>query len=257
MSFALITGASKGIGRAIAFELAERGYHLVLVARSNELLETVKTELVSRYQIQVFVYVADLTESTVPKQLFEWCAQQQFPVSILVNNAGYGLSGPFESYPVSEHLNMIQLNCTSLVQMTYLFLPLLKQQPKAYVLNISSSSAYQAVPYLSLYAASKAFVLQFSRGLRYELRKSNVGITCISPGTTDTAFNTRANIGEKAMRAARKVQMTPAQVGKVAVESMLKGRAEVVVGLVNKLGGFFAWLLPKKLVERTAANLYE
>ena len=152
---------------------------------------------------------------------------------------------------------MLQVNCTALVQLTYLFLPQLKKQKQAYIMNIASSAAYQAVPFLSLYAGSKAMVLYFSRGLRHELRKSSVSVTCISPGATDTEFNSRAQVGAKAMKAAEKVIMTPEQVGKVAVESMFKKKAEVIVGVVNKLGSFLSWLLPKKLVETTTANLYE
>lgn len=108
-----------------------------------------------------------------------------------------------------------------------------------------------------MYAGTKALVLQFTRGLRHELRNTSVSVTCVSPGATDTEFNTRAQIGPKAMKAAEKVIMTPAQVGRVAVESMFKKKAEVIVGVVNKLGGFLSWLLPKKFVESTTAKLYQ
>jgi short-subunit dehydrogenase len=99
--------------------------------------------------------------------------------------------------------------------------------------------------------------LQFSRGLRHELRKTSVSITCISPGATDTEFNTRAKVGAKALKAAEKVIMQPNQVAKVAIESMFQQKTEVIVGVLNKLGGFLSWLLPKKIVESTTANLYE
>lgn len=257
MTFALLTGASKGIGKAMAFELAAKGYHLALVARSEDLLKQVKAEVEAKYKVRVEYLALDLSERGAAQKVFEWSQQNGFPLSVLVNNAGYGLSGAFESYPLSQHVNMIQVNCTTLVELCYLFLPQLKQQSQAYILNISSSSAYQAVPYLSLYASSKAMVLQFTRGLRHELRKSNVSVTCISPGATDTEFNTRAQVGPKAMKAAKKVIMQPEQVAKVAIDSMFKKKAEVLVGFVNKLGGFLAWLLPKKIVETTTANLYE
>lgn len=257
MSFALITGASKGIGKSMAFELAAKGYNLALVARSRDLLTQAAEELKAKHSIQVHVLAIDLSSPTSAKDVFHWTKQANLDISILVNNAGYGLSGAFQSYSLDQHVNMLQVNCATLVQLTYLFLPQLKQQKQAYLLNISSSSAYQAVPYLSLYAASKALVLQFSRGLRHELRKTTVSVTCVSPGATDTEFNTRAQVGAKAMKAAKKVIMTPDQVGKVAIDSMFNKKTEVIVGVVNKLGGFLSWLLPKKLVESTTANLYE
>jgi short-subunit dehydrogenase len=257
MSFALITGASKGIGKSMAFELAAKGYDLALVARSQDLLKQAADEIRTKHNVQVHYLAIDLSSTASAQEVFNWTKQNNFDVSILVNNAGYGLSGAFQSYSLEQHVNMLQVNCTTLVQLTYLFLPQLKQQKQSYILNISSSSAYQAVPYLSLYAASKAMVLQFSRGLRHELRKTSVSLTCISPGATDTEFNTRAQVGPKAMKAAKKVIMRPDQVAKVAIDSMFKKKTEVIVGAVNKLGGFLAWLLPKKLVESTTANLYE
>ncbi|HYO21858.1 MAG TPA: SDR family oxidoreductase [Flavisolibacter sp.] len=257
MAVALITGASKGIGKAMAFELATRGYNLAIVARSEELLKQIKADIEATYKVKVDYLATDLSSATAAQEVFNWASQHHFDVSVLVNNAGYGLSGAFESYPLDQHVNMLQVNCTTLVQLTYLFLPQLKKQSQAYILNISSSSAYQAVPYLSLYAGSKAMVLLFTRGLRHELRKTSVNVTCISPGATDTEFNSRAKIGPKAMKAAKKVMMTPEQVGKVAIDSMFSKKAEVVVGVLNKLGGLLSWLLPKKLVETTTANLYE
>ncbi|MBB1286688.1 SDR family oxidoreductase [Flavisolibacter sp. BT320] len=257
MSYALITGASKGIGKAIAFRLAAKGYNLALVARSEDLLQQVKTEIESKHKVTVAYLALDLSTPTGAQHVFQWASQQNFDTNVLVNNAGYGLSGAFESYPLEQHVNMLQVNCTALVQLTYLFLPQLKKQKQAYIMNIASSAAYQAVPFLSLYAGSKVLVLYFSRGLRHELRKTSVSVTCISPGATDTEFNSRAKVGPKAMKAAEKVIMTPEQVGNVAVESMFRKKAEVIVGVVNKLGSFLSWILPKKLVETTTANLYE
>jgi uncharacterized protein len=257
MAFAVITGASKGIGKAMAFELAAKGYDLALIARSEDLLRQAADEIKANFNIQVHFLALDLSSPTAAEHVYDWSKQNNFPVSVLINNAGYGLSGAFESYPLEQHVNMLQVNCTTLIQLTYLFLPQLKQQPNAYILNIASSAAYQAVPYLSLYAASKTLVLQFSRGLRHELRKTRVSVTCVSPGATDTEFNSRAQIGAKAMKAAEKVFMQPNQVAKVAIESMFSKRSEVVVGILNKLGSFLAWMLPKKLIESTTGKLYE
>ena len=257
MSFVLITGASKGIGKAIAFELAAKGYNLALVARSKDLLQQASDEIKEKHSVQVHHLAIDLSAANAAHEVFRWVQQNNFPVSILVNNAGFGLSGAFESYSLDQHLNMLQVNCIAPVQLTYLFLPVLKQQKQAHILNIGSSAAYQAVPFLSLYAASKALVLSFSRALRYELRKTSVNVTCVNPGSTDTEFNVRAQIGQKAMKTAQKVFMTPEQVGKAAVKAMFSKKPEVITGAINKIGGFLTWLLPKKVLEGGAASLYE
>jgi len=257
MEYALITGASKGIGRAIAEELASRKYNVLLVARSGELLQRAAAELSERHGVKADWLDLDLSALDAARNVYDWCIARQYKVSILVNNAGYGLSGPFEKYSLEQHLNMMQLNMTTLVGMTRLFLPELRMHPKAYIMNIASSAAYQAVPKLSLYAGTKSFVLSFSRGLHQELQGSPVSVTCVSPGATDTDFPNRAQLGEKGRKAAEKFNMTPASVAGIAVRAMLAGKAEVVTGFVNKVGAFMAWLLPKTLVERTAMKIYE
>lgn len=257
MAYALITGASKGIGLAIAHELARRKFDLLLVARSEALLQEVAQRLATTHGIKASFLAIDLAQEGAAQRVFDWCSQHGYSVQMLVNNAGYGLSGPFDSHSVAQHTDMLAVNTTALMQLCYLFLPQLRQQPKAYILNIGSSAAYQAVPGLSLYAASKAFVLSFSRGLRQDLKRSSVSVTCVCPGATDTDFVTRAQIGEKGRKAAERVNMTPAEVAKQAVDATLAGKAEVVTGLINEVGKFMAWLMPKGLVEQTAGSIYE
>ena len=152
---------------------------------------------------------------------------------------------------------MMQLNMGTVVEMVYQFLPELKKQPAAYIMNISSSSAYQALPFMSIYAASKSFVLQFSRGLSVQLEKTNVSITSVSPGPTDTEFVDRARIGQKGLDLAKKFNMTPAAVAKIAVNAMYSRKTEVITGVMNKLGAFLAWLLPKKTIEKASAKIYQ
>lgn len=257
MPYALITGASKGIGLAIAEELARQSFDVLLVARSELLLQRESGRLAATYGVKAEYLVVDLAEGTAAQRVYDWCVGQGYAVKMLVNNAGYGLSGPFESHALSEHLAMLSVNNGALVQLCHLFLPQLRQQSRAYILNIGSSAAYQAVPGLSLYAASKAFVLQFSRALRQELKRTPVSVTCVCPGATDTGFIERARIGEKGRKAAERVNMTPADVARQAVEAMLAGEAEVVTGVVNKMGKLMAWLLPKSLVEQAAGSVYK
>jgi short-subunit dehydrogenase len=257
MSYALITGASKGIGKAIAGELAIRKVNLLLIARSGDALRELAEELAGNYSVQVHWLAADLADAQAPEQIIRWIEENRYPVNILVNNAGYGLSGPFEKYGAQEYADMLRVNVQAPMELTALLLPQLKQFPKSYILNIASSAAYQAVPGLAAYSASKSFMLNFTRGLRYELRKTAVSVTAVSPGATDTGFAARASIvHEKAVKAAERFNMTPRKVAVLAVNAMYAGKAEVITGFVNKLAAFFVWLLPKSLSEKTAAGLY-
>lgn len=257
MEYALITGASKGIGKAIAADLAARGFNVLLVARSEELLQQEATRIATLYPVKADWLSLDLSMPDAAQNVYDWCRAKGYMVTALVNNAGYGLSGPFEKYTVDQHLNMMYLNMSTLVALTRLFLPDLRSRPRAYILNIASSAAYQAVPGLSLYAATKAFVLAFSRGLHQELYKGPVSVTCVCPGATDTDFPNRAQIGDKGKAAAEKLNMTPGAVALIATRAMLARKPEVITGFINKVGAAMAWLLPKTLVERTAMKIYE
>lgn len=254
--FALITGSSKGIGKAIAEKLAEKGYSLLLVARNETALQQVAAEIKGKYAVDVHILPIDLSVKGAAGKVFDWTVNGSYRVSVLVNNAGYGLSGNFEKYKVEDYANMLQLNIHALVELTQLFLPVLKENKKSYIMNIASSAAYQAVPGLSVYAATKSFVLSFSRGLRYELRDTPVSVIAVSPGSTDTDFAHRAQVGSKGLKMADKVNMTPAAVAGIAVRAMFAGKTEIVVGVINKLGAFFAWLLPKKIVEKSVSGIY-
>lgn len=255
--YAIITGASKGIGLAIARELASRKINVLLIARSRQLLEQEAGKIRAEYQVQVDHMAIDLTLPQAAQQIVGWCSLKNYPINILVNNAGYGLSGAFENYSLDEHRNMMQLNMHVPVELSYLLLPQLKQQP-SYIMNIASGAAYQAVPGLNVYAASKAFMLSFSRGLRYELKSSTVSVTAVSPGATETDFPNRAKVDSpKAKKMAARFNMQPVEVAKMAVDGMFAKKAEVVTGFVNKLAVFFAWLLPKSTLEKSAASIYD
>jgi len=257
MSFALITGASKGIGRAIAIELAARKINLLLIARNEALLSETAGELKNKYGIEVYFLATDLGQPHAAKKIFDWCQENNYTVNILVNNAGYGLSGKFENHSAAEHIDMMLVNTITPLSLISLFLPLLKKQDKAYILNIGSSSAYQAVPFMGIYAASKSFIVSFTRALKYELKDTNVVVTLVSPGVTESEFNARAKVPEKALKAADRIAMTAEAVAKIAVKSMFNEKTEVVVGFLTKLTLFMVWLLPKKLIERIGSGFYK
>lgn len=255
--YALITGASKGIGKAIATELASRGVKLLLVARDVSALEQLSDTLKKTYQVDVQFLGLDLSLPNAVQTLNTWIETNLYRINILVNNAGYGLSGPFTDYTLAEHTAMMQVNMQVPVVLTGTLLPQLIANQPSYILNIVSSAAYQSVPGLTTYAASKSFLLSFSRGLRYELRNKGVSVTAVSPGSTDTGFATRAKVGAKGLKAAEKVNMTPKAVARIAVKAMYARKAEVITGFINQLGAFLVWLFPKKLAEKTAAGIYE
>jgi short-subunit dehydrogenase len=257
MTYALITGGSKGIGKAIAIELAKKKINVLLVARSADTLRFTAKEIKDSYKVETDFLVTDLSLNNAATTVYNWCNEKNYVINILVNNAGYGLSGPFENYSIETNNNLLQLNMLALVQLTQIFLPTLKQHPKAYILNIASTTAYQAIPFLSLYAASKAFVLNFSRGLSHELKKTSVSVTCISPGPTDTDFPNRAELNDKAKNAAKKFHVSPKTVAVIAVNAMFSGKREVITGFINKLGAFLAWITPKNITESTAAKIYQ
>ena len=257
MCFALITGASRGIGKSIATELASRKFNILLVARDEQLLKKHALLLHSTYGVQVNFFALDLTEDGAIDKLMRWLEESGYIVSVLVNNAGYGLSGSMNSYSFLEHKNMMTLNMEVPVALTYRLLPMLSSQKKSYILNVGSSASYQSVPGMNIYAASKSFILSFSRGLCYELRNTSISVCVVNPGATDTDFPIRAKIfGQKAINMIKATNMSAEAVAKIAVDGMLKGQTEIVAGRLNKIGIFLAWLLPKKIIEKSIAVIY-
>lgn len=256
MSYALITGATKGIGKAFAEELAKRKFNLVLVARSVDLLKSVSEELEKKYGIKCNYFVADLAAPSSPERVIEWVQQNNLDVSVLINNAGYTIWSEFEKSNITEQLNMLEVNMLTPVKLSYLMLPLLRKQAKSYLLNVASTAAYQAIPNMSTYAASKAFIILFTRSLRLEYKGTNVSVTCLSPGTTDTDFMNRAKM-DALKETAAKFNMKPEVVAKIAIDGMFKGKAEIIPGFVNWISTMMTYFVPKAIPEKVASNLYK
>ena len=257
MNYALVTGASKGIGKEIAYQLAQRKINLVLVARSADLLTTVASAIKNKFSVEVKTLALDLSKPAAAQEVFDFCAKNNLNINILINNAGYGLWGNFEKLSLDEMNNMMQLNMNLVVSLCHYFVPTLKQNAPSYIMNVCSTAAYQAVPYLSVYAASKAFVLLFTRGLRHELKEYGISVTCLSPGSTDTNFTNRARMNERLQKTAAKFNMKPTDVAKAAVEAMFKGKAEVLPGLTNLVSAKAAEIFPKNMSESIAKKLYQ
>lgn len=240
----------------MARELASKNFNLILVARSESVLKNLSEEIKKSFSVEVKFLVLDLSEQHSAKKLFDFVEQEKLNVQVLVNNAGYGLWGNFHELSLEEMNNMTQLNVTTLVELCYLFIPQLIKQKKAYILNVASTTAYQAIPTLGLYAAGKAFVVSFSRSLFHELKKTNISVTCVSPGTTRTGFVERSRMHHME-KLADKVAMEPEAVAKIAVRAMLKGKSEVVPGFMNWFSAGMVRILPKNMIEKIAASIYK
>ncbi|NJL65303.1 MAG: SDR family oxidoreductase [Methylacidiphilales bacterium] len=229
MSTALITGASGGIGKAFAVYMAARGMNLVLVARSEAKLNQLATDLQSKHNIQVDVLIKDLTEPGATNAVFDYTQKQGITIDFLINNAGFGDYGDFAQSDENRQTQIVQLNILALVNLTHKYLPLMQQNRSGNIINIASIAAFQPIPYISVYAASKAFVLSFSQALWAENRNYGVRILCSCPGPTETNFFTEAKFPEAI--AAKNAQMsTPETVVQDAFRALEKGDSVVVSG---------------------------
>lgn len=256
MAYALITGASGGIGLCLARELAQRKIDLLLVARSGDRLSKICEDLKKEFNIQAEYLSLDLSEPTAVNSLTNWLKEKSFSVNILINNAGYGIWGTVESTSAEKLSNMMQLNMNVVANLSHAMLPELKKHAKSYILNVASTAAYQAVPTLATYAASKAFVVLFTRGLRMELKETSISVTCLSPGATSTNFIDRAGMDAMKERA-EKFSMKPEVVAKIGIDGMFKGKAEILPGFVNWISVQMTYLMPKFIPEKIAAGLYK
>lgn len=258
MNYALITGAAKGIGKSLAFELAHRGYHLLLVDVDEiSLLKT--AQLVKQQtEVEVHLLVKDLSDPQAAQDILHWYQSNFKDLQILVNNAGFGLNGEFRSIPLEEQLDIVRVNICTQVALTYLFIPVLEMKSPGYILNVGSTTAYQTVPYMTMYSASKHFVVTFNRGMRHELRhNSRISLTCLSPGATNTDFVNRARMGESIKKTAERFNMTSEEVAKIGIDALFKGKAEVVAGWFNKFGAFIPRFFPEKFICWVVGNIYE
>lgn len=255
-TYALITGASKGIGKAMALALAKRKINLLLVARSVTALSDLREEIQASYDIQIHSLSIDLSEASTASMLYQWVEEKQINISILINNAGFGLWGKFSELKLSEQLEMCQLNMNMVTSLCHYFLPMLQKQKQAYIMNVCSTAAYQAVPTMAVYSATKAYVLLFTRALRFELKDSRVSVTCFSPGPVDTGFAERAGL-DAFSKMAQKFNMKPDEVAEFALKGMFAKKSEIIPGFTNIISVYANRILPKAFIEKMAAGIYK
>jgi short-subunit dehydrogenase len=253
---ALITGASTGIGYEFAHILAADGFDVALVARDEGRLSKVAAEVKQRYGRDAKVIVADLAKLEAPQQIFNRLSDENFPVSVLINNAGSGVYGPIAESDLNKDLAMLRLNMESLVALTKLFLKPMMERREGKILNVASVAAYQPTPLLGLYGASKAFVHSFSVSLNIELNGSGVTVTALCPGTTETEFHKRAGLDRgKILRHGMMKGMSARVVAEIGYRAMMRGKPIVIPGMMNRVLAGLAKVSPAMLSGKVAAKL--
>lgn len=238
MTTALITGASSGIGEEFARQLASKNTNLILVARSQDKLEELATKLQQQYSINAEIIVRDLTEPAAGKTVFDLVQQKGLTVDLLINNAGFGDYGSFCDCDLTKQMSMVQLNVTVLTELTGLFLPAMKARDNGGIINISSIAGFQPLPYMSVYAATKAFVLSFTEALWAENKDSGVRILAVCPGATESDFFKVAEFPDSFAESQNKaVNLTSAtEVVEAALKALNKGQSTIVTGgLANQI----------------------
>ncbi len=248
----LITGASSGIGKALSQRFAKDRHSLILVARREQALEALATQLRQQFAVDVHVLAQDLSIPGAAGQLFERIHQAGLQVEILVNNAGFGVNGAFAERPLPEWQSMIQLNIATLTELTHLAISPMQAAGFGRILNVASVVSFMPCPNFAVYAASKAYVLSFSEALNHELRGTDVNVTSLCPGATATEFHAVAgNQGTLLTR----LMDSPELVAETAYAALWQQKSAVVSGWMNKPLPLLVRLSPKALVLRLAARM--
>ena len=252
---ALVTGASSGIGHSMAQILASWGCALTITARRLDRLEQLAAELKKAHDVDVRCVALDLSQPGSARALFDDTQAAGERIDIVINNAGFGHYVEFAASDWQRNADMLQLNITSLVELTHGYLgEMVSRDRPAYILNVSSIAAFQPVPYFASYAATKVYVRNFSEALSYELRKSNVKVSCLCPGGTRTEFMEVAEQG-KLPAIAEMSMLSADQVAKIGLLAMLRGRRGIVSGGMNKLSCWLTRLIPRRTAAGMAANI--
>lgn len=248
--WAVVTGASSGIGLDIARQLAERGYHLVLVARSKETLQKVQNEL-QRSDLEVRIVALDLALPKSPESLVKQTDAWNIVPEVLVNNAGIGTYGTFLDSSLADAQAMLDLNITALAQLSHLYGQRMQKVGGGYMLQIASVAAFQPLPSYAIYAATKSFVLSFSRSLNFELKAYGMSSTALCPGPTATSFFAKAH--HTLSRSIERLMMKSEDVARQGLEAMFARQETHVSGFVNKISSNLPRLIPGPLLVRGAA----
>ncbi len=256
MPTALITGASVGLGREFAKICARDGHDVIVTGRSEPQLESLAAEIRQETGRKVVVLAKDLAKPAASREIFEEVTRLGLKLDVLINNAGFGLLGLFCELPAAGQVNMIQVNITALTELTRLFLPELIERRSGKVLNVASTAAFQPGPLMSVYYATKAYVLSFSEALSNEVRDSGVTVTCLCPGPTKTEFDKRAGAANSKLFEGGRA-MPAATVAQIGYDAMKSGKPLVIAGGRNALMAFLVRFAPRQLTASMARRFQE
>ena len=257
MNYVLITGASKGIGKSLAESCAKRGLNLILVARSHDLLKSLAENFSRNYKVDVKILAIDLTHADAACEVYQWCMDHHYHVRILINNVGSAKWGKFTGISLEEQLEMIQLNQLLTVRLCYYFLPQLKEMPNPHILNVSSTAAFQPLPFFSVYGSVKSAILSFTRALRAEVKPDGINVSCLCPGPTESDFFLLAGYQKKGLTDSKTIKMDPRQVAEKAIEGMFNKKAVIIPGFSNKFGSFLSKHLSTGIITKFIQNIFK
>jgi len=247
-NYAVITGASSGIGWFVAVELAKKGYSIVGVSNQADALAQLKSELEKKYSINVLTFYCDLAKNDGAEMVFDFCQQKGIEVDILVNNAGILVYGEVIKIDIERTKNILQLHMHTPALLCRLFTEVMVKNHKGYILNVSSISSVMPFPVISLYGPSKTFIRHYTKALRFEMKGTGVYVSCLLPGATATALYDpdKVNI---ALAMKLGVMKTPEDVAKVGIKALFKNKSECIPGAINKITMFIIPLLPNFLID--------
>lgn len=254
---ALITGASGGIGEEIARELAARNHDLVLIARSKDKLEALSSELAQKYRVTATAIPLDLSTATATEDITRELETRKLKVDVLVNNAGFADYGDFAASDPSKQLQMLNLNIVTLTMLTRALLPAMLEHKSGHVLNVASTAAFMPGPLMSVYYASKAYVLSFSEALSEELHGTGVSVTALCPGPVETGFQSRAAMQDSKLLQGslnRMSLVSATDVAKAAVNALEHGQRVVIPGFMNQVQALMPRWLPRAFVPGIVKN---
>lgn len=252
--YTLITGASAGIGKQLAFECARKGFNLFLVSLPDTGLNELTKEIKTNFQVDAKYFDIDLTKTEAPQMVFDFACTNHLTINILVNNAGLGFNGKFENLTTNLVDQMILLNIRASTLLTLLFLPGMKQLEKAYILNISSFGAFVPLPYKCVYAATKTYLLFLTQAINFELKHTNIQVTSVHPSGVSSERAIK-NI-RKSSLIARISTLSPEDVAHLAVKNMLAGKKFVIPGMVTKFYYFVGIILPHGFILRMVGHVF-
>ncbi len=252
---ALITGGTKGIGWALARQLAARDYKLILVARNQQQLNQCSKKIDTEFGTGCTAIQQDLSKTEAAQRLFERVHNMNETVDILINNAGFGGAGRFDQQSLDTQKKMVHLNVNTLMELSYLFLGPMIQRNQGKIMNVASTAAFQPGPGMALYYATKSFVLSLSEAIDLELEDYNVSVTTLCPGPTSTEFHERAGTSGRIINSPL-LSMTPERVARIGISGMQRGKSLIIPGYLNKAGTLAARILPRKLIKKIVQFLH-